>query len=749
MGLKEGSDARWRVAVALLAAAYVAIMARAQFNKLDSFEMGFDLALYEQVIWNTAHGRAFATSVPQYTDRHLGADVILIEALLAIPHRLVPDTRTLLLLQTVVLAAGVVPLYALARYRLGPLAGTAFAFAWLAYKPLHFLNLYEFQPRAFALGPLLGMFYFLDRQHLRGFVVCAVLALCTRSDIALVVAMFGVYALVTRKPRAFGIWALVLGVGWFATAIFVVVPHFNRAGHFQYFSWYGNLGSDPGEALATVVGNPALLLGTLFTGPKLLLIASIYGLLAFLPLLRPGVLLIALPPLAMNLLSPQPMMSSIRRQYPAALYPLAFVGAVLAVDMLLRLPALARRRRWVEPVLLGLVVAVNVGAQWLSPPTTWRFFAQTARPAFAPALDRLIDRIPKDAAVAASNHIAPHLARRERLYLFPPGGQGFYSDQGLARADYVLFETPRPGEEDPWTPILERDPWVLVGVGYYEPREYRYLYRLYRRRLPRKGPPPGDSVPVARTGLPAPDTVAYTPAMEIQGASALVTGAGRGIGRAVAIALARGGAHVTAVSRTAVELDSLVEQIEAGGGKAHAHPGDVCDPQICEGAVRAAGSHGRLQILVNNAGVAGFAPMAETTDEDWDRILGTNLTAAFRLTRAALPQLCKGGGHVFMISSLAGSNAIANMAAYCASKAALDHLARCLMLEVRHQGVKVTTIAPGTVDTGFGGMPREGTGDWALRPEDVAGAVVDVLRTRDEAHLSRVEMRPLRPTKRA
>jgi NAD(P)-dependent dehydrogenase (short-subunit alcohol dehydrogenase family) len=141
--------------------------------------------------------------------------------------------------------------------------------------------------------------------------------------------------------------------------------------------------------------------------------------------------------------------------------------------------------------------------------------------------------------------------------------------------------------------------------------------------------------------------------------------------------------------------------------------------------------------------------MAETTDEDWDRILGTNLTAAFRLTRAALPQLCKGGGHVFMISSLAGSNAIANMAAYCASKAALDHLARCLMLEVRHQGVKVTTIAPGTVDTGFGGMPREGTGDWALRPEDVAGAVVDVLRTRDEAHLSRVEMRPLRPTKRA
>jgi NAD(P)-dependent dehydrogenase (short-subunit alcohol dehydrogenase family) len=237
--------------------------------------------------------------------------------------------------------------------------------------------------------------------------------------------------------------------------------------------------------------------------------------------------------------------------------------------------------------------------------------------------------------------------------------------------------------------------------------------------------------------------------VEIQGASALVTGAGRGIGRAVALALARAGAYVTAVSRTAVELDSLVAEIEGKGGRARAHPGDLCDPQICAGAVEAAAHHGRLCILVNNAGVGGFSPLAETTDEDWDRILGTNLTAVFRVTRAALPQLCRGGGHVFMISSLAGSNAIANMAAYCASKAALDHLARCLMLEVRHQGVKVTTIAPGSVDTGFAGMPREGGGDWMLRPEDVAATVLDLLRTREEAHLSRVEMRPSSPKKRA
>jgi 3-oxoacyl-[acyl-carrier protein] reductase len=236
--------------------------------------------------------------------------------------------------------------------------------------------------------------------------------------------------------------------------------------------------------------------------------------------------------------------------------------------------------------------------------------------------------------------------------------------------------------------------------------------------------------------------------MEIRGASAIVTGAGRGIGRAVALALGKAGAYVTAVSRTAVELDSLVSEIERAGGRARAHAGDIREPQICLGAVEAAASHGRIQILVNNAGVGGFASVAETSDDAWETIIGTNLTAVFRLTRAALPQLCDGGGHVFMVSSLAGSNAIPNLAAYCASKAALDHFARCLMLEVRSQGVKVTTLAPGSVNTAFGGMPRDHGTDWMLQPEDIADAVIDLLHTRDAAHLSRVEMRPSIPQKR-
>jgi 3-oxoacyl-[acyl-carrier protein] reductase len=240
--------------------------------------------------------------------------------------------------------------------------------------------------------------------------------------------------------------------------------------------------------------------------------------------------------------------------------------------------------------------------------------------------------------------------------------------------------------------------------------------------------------------------------VEIRGSSALVTGAGRGIGRAIAKALAAEGARVTAVARTESDLVSLVGEIGAAGGRAAFLAADLRERGACDAAVaRAVQAHDGLQVLVNNAGIGGRAPVAEMRDETWDDILATNLTAVFHLTRAALPHLSRQGGHVFMVSSLAGSNAIAGMAAYCASKAALDHFARCLMLEVRHQGVKVTTLAPGSVDTGFGGRPgRDGGLDsWMLRPEDIAGAVVDLLRTRDDAHLSRVEMRPLRPQQRA
>ena len=236
----------------------------------------------------------------------------------------------------------------------------------------------------------------------------------------------------------------------------------------------------------------------------------------------------------------------------------------------------------------------------------------------------------------------------------------------------------------------------------------------------------------------------------VAGKKALVTGAAQGLGAAQAMMLARHGAQVLLADINAAGAQAQAEAINAelGAGTAHAVALDVTREDQWIAAIDAASElMGGLSVLVNNAGVGGSAPLAETSDEHWERVVATNLSAPFRLTRAALPHLTRGGGHVVMISSLAGRNAIAGMSAYCASKAALDHLAACLMLEVRDKGVKVSVIAPGSVDTSFGGGPRGDT-SWMLRAEDVAQTALDLLRMRDGAHSSRVEMRPARPQKR-
>jgi len=237
--------------------------------------------------------------------------------------------------------------------------------------------------------------------------------------------------------------------------------------------------------------------------------------------------------------------------------------------------------------------------------------------------------------------------------------------------------------------------------------------------------------------------------MELSGASVLVTGASRGIGRAIAIALAKAGARVAAVARTAKALDALIAEISGAGGRALAIPGDLGDPLFPAQAVaRAVAAHGRIQVVVNNAGIGLFANLSDTTDQMWERMISLNLTAPFRLTRAALPHLVEGGGQVVMVSSLAASNPVAGMAAYCATKAGLELLAACLMLEVREQGVRVTVVAPGSVNTGFSDMPHRGDISWLLRSEDIAATVLDLLKVPEAALLSRVEIRPAQPRQR-
>jgi 3-oxoacyl-[acyl-carrier protein] reductase len=229
--------------------------------------------------------------------------------------------------------------------------------------------------------------------------------------------------------------------------------------------------------------------------------------------------------------------------------------------------------------------------------------------------------------------------------------------------------------------------------------------------------------------------------MTIEGKVAVVTGGTKGIGRAIAEALVGEGASVVVGARTAQDVE---EAEKALGGRARGVVCDVREAADCERLVNAATeAFGGVDILVNNAGVGVFQQVESLAIEDWDRVIETNLNGVFYCTRAAIPLLReRGGGWIINIGSLAGKNAFPGGAAYNASKFGLIGFSEALMQEVRHDGIRVTYIMPGSVATpGF----SSGTADWKIQPEDLGQIVLDLLATPDRTLPSRIEVRPSRP----
>jgi 3-oxoacyl-[acyl-carrier protein] reductase len=221
--------------------------------------------------------------------------------------------------------------------------------------------------------------------------------------------------------------------------------------------------------------------------------------------------------------------------------------------------------------------------------------------------------------------------------------------------------------------------------------------------------------------------------IDLSGRVAVVTGASRGIGRAIATMLAVQGATVVAAAREQ-NAAATVEAIAAAGGKAEAASVDVSEGAAIDALV--AGTlerHGRIDILVNNAGIAKDQLMLRMKREDWDAVIATNLTAAFGLTQAVLkPMIRQKSGRIICISSVVGQSGNAGQANYAASKAGLIGFAKAVAQEVASRNITVNVVAPGLIETD---MTRAMTGDaraeWASRiplkrlgtPDDVAAAV--------------------------
>src|SRR6266404_5398249 len=285
--------------------------------------------------------------------------------------------------------------------------------------------------------------------------------------------------------------------------------------------------------------------------------------------------------------------------------------------------------------------------------------------------------------------------------------------------------------------------------------------------------------------------------MNLKNKIAIVTGGTKGIGRGIAEALVREGASVCISARSQSEIDDAVRELtrvvlkpgqrvrskkyegvvvgltptnvrvqwDGESKETYIYPerliiqgrrraiGFVCDARKYN-QVKALFNHaekelGGLDILINNAGIGIFETVEETSAEDFRAVLETNLFGVFYCCREAIPEMRRrGGGYIINISSLAGANPHPGMAAYNASKFGLNGFSEALMQEVRHDGIKVTYIMPGSVNTEFGDNSPGDEKSWQLIPQDIARVVVDLLHHDDRALPSRVEIRPTKPPKK-
>lgn len=228
---------------------------------------------------------------------------------------------------------------------------------------------------------------------------------------------------------------------------------------------------------------------------------------------------------------------------------------------------------------------------------------------------------------------------------------------------------------------------------------------------------------------------------------ALITGGTKGIGYGIAEMLIKDGMRVAITGRSEDTLREAIQQLnQLKEGHALGVVADVRDFESHQSAVnQVIEQWGALDVLVANAGVGHFAPIESLTIEQWQETIDINLTGVFYSVKAALPALKNAKGYLITIASLAGTNFFANGAAYNASKFGLVGFTQAVMLDVRNDGIKVTTIMPGSVATNFNNHEPSEKDAWKIQPEDIGQMVVDLLKMNPRTLPSKIEVRPTMP----
>jgi uncharacterized membrane protein len=458
--------AQWPALVVwLLILAYVLFFGTLTVRQHDAFETtAFDLGNVDQAVWNTRHGRPFAMTNIEGLENRLGTHVEPILLPISLLYFVWSDPRTLLLLQTVVIALGAWPVYKLANLQIGKYANQkmekwtngqsappdvhasafadlpigrlahahilciAFVAAYLLFPALQSANVFDFHAVALAPTFFLAALYFLERERWGWYALFAILTMSCKEDMPLLVAMLGLYALVIRRRWVVGLATMGVAGTWFLLAVGWVMPHFDTRGVSPIANRYAYLGDGPVEMATTMFTRPGVVLARMFTVDNIIYVAKLLAPVAFLPLLAPEVLLMAVPPLAVNLLSTDGFMHELEGfHYGAPLVPVVVAAAIYGAGRLLShisgTPRQARRiprTRILSLLLTGVLLLASLGYHWALGYTPLAVNFAGTWPAVT-AHDRLgheIARgIPADASLAAPPYPNPHASQRQQLHM--------------------------------------------------------------------------------------------------------------------------------------------------------------------------------------------------------------------------------------------------------------------------------------------------------------------------------------------
>ncbi|MBU1880329.1 MAG: DUF2079 domain-containing protein [Chloroflexi bacterium] len=388
----------------------------------------YDLGIFDQVVWNSSQGRLFANSImsdsPSFLGHHLSFTLLAMVPF----YWFWSDPRMLLAVQTVLIIATVVPIYFWALERLGRTGAVVVSACFFLYPALGFVNLFDFHEIVIAMPVLaLGTYLMLKRQYLP-FLLCLVVALLTKEEIAFVAVAYGLYIALAQRHWKLGLGVAAGGLAYGLAALLWIIPAFQGTDTYFFASRYGYLGDSISEMIVTLVTQPLLVLEHVFTVDKLGFVLRLLVPLALLPVVGWEATLLALPSLGYLLLSDDPNMVAIIYQYPAVLIPFLFFGAIEGARRVSQRWPVARVGVLTALLVAGLGSYVLHGGGPLSRNYQPERYDMAGRPGRGLAI---MQHIPHQAAVSAQSDLVPHLSQRERVYLFPE----------IFDAEYVLLDT--------------------------------------------------------------------------------------------------------------------------------------------------------------------------------------------------------------------------------------------------------------------------------------------------------------------